>query len=65
MCIPNIATTCFCHLSIRGQLQVCIRAGNRVNEDVPERLEAVLTIFDAGKAGQQRIETPPLLMSSR
>ena len=33
--------------------------------DVPAMLEAVFTIIDAGEAGQQRIEIPPLLMSSR
>ncbi|STV87745.1 ribitol operon repressor [Klebsiella michiganensis] len=36
-----------------------------VQQDVPAMLEAVFTIIDAGEAGQQRIEIPPLLMSSR
>lgn len=36
-----------------------------VQQDVPAMLEAVFKIIDAGEAGQQRIEIPPLLMSSR
>ena len=36
-----------------------------VQQDVPAMLEAVFQIIDSGDASQQRIEIPPLLMSSR
>lgn len=35
-----------------------------VQQDVPAMLEAVLSIIDSGDTNQQRIEIPPLLMSS-
>jgi LacI family fructose operon transcriptional repressor len=36
-----------------------------VQQNVPAMLEAVFNIIDAGEASQQRVEIPPLLISSR